>query len=132
MQTADPKVIVQSYLDAFSARDLPRCVEFYSDDAKIHFPPTSYQGREPVTSWHKGRFDANAQLARIDNIAADGEVVTVQGAITSKRLKAWRIGQLAGRALFTVRDSKITELRFEMPGWSSLLGRGAPTEDVFR
>lgn len=132
MQETDPKDLIQSYLDAFAARDLARCVEFYSDDAKIYFPPATYQGRQSLESWHQGRFDANAQLIRLDGIAVNGDVVTVQGAISSKRLKAWRLGSLSGRAAFKLHDGKIVELRFEMPSWNSFLGRGAPTDEVFR
>ncbi len=131
MQTLNAQDVVQSYLDAFGAQDLARCVDLFCDDATLFAPPVTYQGKQALEDWHRARFNANARIVRIDDVSAQDDVVTVQGAITSKRLKAWRINTLAGRATFKMRGDKIADVRFEPAGWKHFLG-GASQLGVFR
>lgn len=128
MQVTNARDVVQEYLDAFSARDLSRCVEMYCEDASLFFPPATYEGKEAVKDWHEARFLADARLVRLDNITVSGDTITVQGSITSKKLKVWRITSITGRAIFQVRDGKIANLRFDLKAWNSFLGHSTATE----
>lgn len=121
MQATDVQDVVRDYLDAFGARDLDRCVAMFGEGAVLHFPPTTYQGQKALEDWHRARFDANLQIVRVDEVSADGDTVTVDGVITSKRLKTWRIGNLSGRATFQIHDGKIADARFS-PRTDNLLG----------
>lgn len=121
MQATDVRDVVRDYLDAFGARDLDRCVSLFGENGVLHFPPTTYQGKKALEDWHRARFDANLQIVRVDEVCADGATVTVDGVITSKRLKTWRIGNLSGRATFQIQDGKIVDARFS-PRTDNLLG----------
>ena len=118
MQTLSAQEVVQSYLDAFTARDLARCLEHFSGDAKVEFVTATYQGKGPLEEWHTARFGANAQVVRIDDIKTDGDIVTINGVVTSKRLKAWRITNLSGKAIFQVRDGKIAGVKFGLRNYN--------------
>ena len=104
--------VIQQYIDAFTARDLKRCVEMYDAEGVIRFPPATYRGKKALEDWHKARFAANLQLVRVDDMTVTGDKVTVDGVVTSNRLRAWRIGDLAGSATFEVRDGKIAHVQF--------------------
>jgi ketosteroid isomerase-like protein len=104
---ADLKALAQAYLDAFHARDLERCLEFFSDDASIDFNKTMYNGRQAITDWHKDRFAADLKLVKLNSITADGDTVIVDGAIASKRLAAWRVNAVSGRVTMRFADGKI-------------------------
>lgn len=113
MQTMNAADVVTEYLDAFGARDLERCIAFFGDQAVLEFGPTTYQGHEALEQWHKTRFAADLKVQSVDNVTVDGENVTVEGTITSNRLKIWHLNQLKGRVVAKVRDGKITDLRFK-------------------
>lgn len=112
MQTVGARDIVTQYIDAFNAQDLQRCVDLYDEQASLEFGPATYQGRKNLESWHRTRFGANLRLVRVDDISDDGDTIVIDAVITSSRLKALRIGTLAGRATFQVRDGKIVDARF--------------------
>ena len=103
----DLKALTQAYLDAFHARDLERCLEFFTDDAVIDFNQTMYSGRQAITEWHKDRFEADLRLVKMNSMTADGDVVIVDGAVASKRLAAWRVKAVAGRVTMRFVDGKI-------------------------
>ena len=103
----DLKALTQAYLDAFHARDLERCLEFFTDDAVIDFNKTLYSGRQAITEWHKDRFDADLKLVKLNSITADGNTVVVEGAIASKRLAAWRVKAVSGKVTMRFLDGKI-------------------------
>src|SRR5579863_3792876 len=103
----DLKALAQGYLDAFHARDLDRCLDFFRDDASIDFNKTLYTGRKAITDWHKDRFEADLKLIKTNSITADGDTVVVEGAVTSKRLAAWRVKALSGRVTMRFVDGKI-------------------------
>jgi ketosteroid isomerase-like protein len=109
---AEPQAIIQAYLQAARDRDLAGCVSFYAPDAKLTFMSGVFQGTQAIEEWHKERFAADLQFVRIDAIKAKGDVVTVDAVVTSKRLKAWKIGSLGGRATFRLQDGKIKETSF--------------------
>ena len=48
----DYKGLVKSYLDAFDARDLDKCMEYFTEESAIDFQDTLYKGLEQVRDWH--------------------------------------------------------------------------------
>lgn len=120
MQTANAQDVVQSYIDAFAARDLLRCVDLYDEQATLTAGPARHQGKKELEEWHQARFDADLHVVRIDDIFSDGDSVTVEGVVTSNRLKAWRVGTLSGRAKFQIREGKIASLELGMRAYNPL------------
>jgi hypothetical protein len=104
--------VLVEYIEAFRTRDLPRCVRCYTEDAILEFGGTYYQDRPCLERWHLERFASNLALLRIDNVLVIDESVTIDGLVTSDRLKTWGIAPLPGRAQFTIRHGKIAEARF--------------------
>jgi len=103
----DLKAVTQAYLEAFDARDLERCLGFFSDDATIDFNKTVYNGLEAVTDWHKDRFAADLRLVRLNNISVNGDTVVVDAVAASKRLAAWKVKSISGRITMRFVDGKI-------------------------
>jgi ketosteroid isomerase-like protein len=103
----DLKALTQAYLDAFHARDLERCLDFFGPDATIDFNKTAYNGTQAITEWHKDRFAADLKMIKLNSITADGDTVVVEGAIASKRLAAWRVKAVSGRVTMRFEEGKI-------------------------
>ena len=103
----DLKALAEAYLEAFHARDLDRCLEFFTDDSTVDFNMTLYTGRQAITDWHKDRFAADLKMVKKNAISVDGDTVTIDGAISSKRLSAWRVKALSGRVTMRFEDGKI-------------------------
>ena len=103
----DLKTLAQAYLDAFHARDMDRCLDFFADDATVDFNKTLYTGRQGITDWHKDRFEADLKMIKMNSITANGDTVVVDGAVTSKRLAAWRLKALSGRVTMKFENGKI-------------------------
>jgi hypothetical protein len=108
-----PRTVVEAYLQTFDARDLPRCIEFYDDDASLTFGPGLFRGRQAIEQWHKDRFAADMRILELENIEVRGNTVTVRGVVTSKKLKLFKVGSLGGKGTFLIQNGKIKELRFE-------------------
>jgi ketosteroid isomerase-like protein len=106
---ADLEALTRQYLEAFEARDLERCLEFFHEDATIDFQNTLYRGRKGIEDWHKDRFAANLRMVRLDSITVHGDTVLVDGAAASKRLAAWKINALNGRITIRFEDGKIKQ-----------------------
>jgi ketosteroid isomerase-like protein len=103
----DLKTLAQAYLDAFHAQDLDRCLEFFADDATVDFNKTVYTGRQGIAEWHKDRFAANLKMIKMNSMTVDGDTVVVDGAVSSKRLAAWRLKALSGRVTMKFENGKI-------------------------
>jgi hypothetical protein len=103
----DLKALAEAYLEAFHARDMDRCMEFFTDDSNVDFNMTMYTGRQAITDWHKDRFAADLKMVKKNSITVDGDTVTIDGAITSKRLSAWRVKALSGRVTILFANGKI-------------------------
>lgn len=103
----DLKSLAQAYLDAFHARDMERCLSFFSDDASIDFNKTMYTGKQGLIDWHKDRFEADLKMVKMNSITVNGDTVVVDGAVTSKRLAAWRLKSLSGRVTMKFENGKI-------------------------
>jgi uncharacterized protein (TIGR02246 family) len=120
MQEVSVQDVVKEYMAAFEARDLDRCLSFFNDDATLEFVTATYHGKTQLAEWHNTRFSADVKITNLDDIKVDGEVVTINGVITSKRLKAWRINHLSGKAIFRVRNGKISELKFGLRNYNPI------------
>lgn len=103
----DLKGLAEAYLEAFHARDLDRCMEFFTDDSNIDFNMTMYTGRQAITDWHKDRFAADLKMIKKNSVSVDGDTVTIEGAISSKRLSAWRVKALSGKVIIRFENGKI-------------------------
>ena len=104
--------IVREYLQAFEARDLQKCLSFYTDDATVRFQNSVYNGSDGIRDWHNERFDADLRMVRVDNISTSGDVVVIDGVATSKRLRAWKISSISGTMTAHFTSCKIRELEF--------------------
>jgi len=113
VEEMDPRTVVEGYLQAFEARDLPRCIEFYDDDASLTFGPGLFQGKQAIEQWHKDRFAADMRILELEDIEVQADTVTVRGVVTSKKLKLFKVSSLGGIGTFRVRQGKIKELQFE-------------------
>lgn len=109
---ATPRALVESYLEAVKEHDLARCLEFYADDAALHYMGGVFKGKEAIAGWHQDRFDAEFQFVEVSKIVANGDKVVVDAAVTTKKIKAWKIGKLAGKATFQMQEGKIKEVKF--------------------
>ena len=124
MQETEPQTIVQTYLKALDAGDLSRCVDLFADDATIEFQSGIFQGKEAIEEWHKARFAVDFQVLSIDGIRTQGDLVIVDAVATSKRLKAWKIKKISGRATLLLQQGKIRNAKFGIrmtnlfEGWS--------------
>ncbi|HEY63323.1 MAG TPA: nuclear transport factor 2 family protein [Caldilineae bacterium] len=121
-QQSDLASLLQEYLAAVEARDLDRCLDFYTDDAIIHFAMGVYKGRQAITDWHRERFNADLRVLQLDRVSSQGDELTCELVITSKRLKAWRINTLRGKGTFRFENGKIKEARFSLAGANPLEG----------
>lgn len=109
-----PERLTRAYLESFEARDLDRCVGFFSDDGCINFQTTTYSGREAIERWHSARFAADLRVERVVSVRVDGDLVTIEAVISSKRLAAWRIARLNGRITVRFETGKIKECRLAL------------------
>jgi ketosteroid isomerase-like protein len=103
----DLKTLAQSYLDAFHAHDMDRCLEYFADDATVDFNKTIYTGKQGITDWHKDRFEADLKMVKMNSITVKDDTVVVDGSVTSKRLAAWRLKSLSGRVTMKFENGKI-------------------------
>jgi hypothetical protein len=108
---ADLEAITRDYLAAFEARDLEKCIGFFSDDATIDFQNVEYEGTESIREWHQERFAANLRLSKIDNVRVKGGTVVVDAVASSDRLAAWKINSLKSRIEAKFEDDKIQEVK---------------------
>lgn len=102
----------EAYLQAFDRRDLARCLEFYEDEAVLHFQTAVYRGRKAIETWHTERFAADLRLTKLDRLAVNGDHVLLDATATSNRLRAWKIASVSGRVTLTFREGKIREAKF--------------------
>jgi hypothetical protein len=109
----DYKSLVKSYLDAFEARDVDRCMTFFTEESSIDFQNTVYKGLEQVRDWHKDRFEANLRLTKLEGILVKGNTVKVDCVAASDRLSAWNVKALPGRLTVKFDGDKVKEGKLE-------------------
>lgn len=107
--TTDLKALVKTYLDAFEARDLDKCLEFFTDESAVDFQNTIYKGLEQIREWHTDRFAADLRLTKLEGILVKGNTVTVDCVAASSRLAAWNVKALPGRITLKFEDDKVKE-----------------------
>jgi hypothetical protein len=112
--TVDPEVTIRAYLEAFEARDLARCLEFYNDDAAVHFQFSPYEGIQAIEAWHRERFEADLRILRIEEIVTEGDGLQVNALVASKRLRAWRFENLSVTIDVEFGGGRIQTLRCDL------------------
>ena len=91
-------MMIADFVEAFNAGDLARCVEFYADDASLQFMAKTYRGKPAIEQWLQQRFAAGAQILEIRETILDGESLRLEAIVTSRKLQAWRLPRMKGRA----------------------------------
>jgi hypothetical protein len=106
------QAIASSYLDCFAARDLEACLRYFADDAVLQFHISTFRDRKGIEQWHKDRFAADLRLLRIDEIRQDGDTVSIEGVITSRRLRAFLIDEMPGMVTIRFEQGLMKDLVF--------------------
>ena len=104
--------VLDEYFEAFHMRDVARCLAAYGENAILEFGGTYCQDKACLERWHQERFASNLSVLRIEHVTIDGATVTVEGVVSSDRLRTWGVQPVAGQAVFIVRDGKIADARF--------------------
>lgn len=112
VDTGATQALIDSYLEAFRARDLDRCVGYFDDNASLKFVSGVYNGRQAIEDWHKERFAAELKILSIDSVNVDGDTVKIDLMLASKRLQFFRLPSLAARATIRLDNNKIKEAHF--------------------
>jgi type II secretory pathway component PulL len=103
--------LARAYLESFEARDLERCVGFFLEDGCIDFQMSTYRGHQAIEQWHRDRFAADLRVKRVESVRVDGDAVTIDAVVSSKRLAAWKMSSLNGRMTVRFENGKIKECR---------------------
>lgn len=103
---------VEAYFEAFEAKDVDRCVEFYAPDAVVDFAFTTHSGHEAIRTWHQERFDAGLEIIELENVTVTGSEVLLHIVATSRVLKNFKINSLKGSATFQFEDDQIKSAKF--------------------
>jgi RNA polymerase sigma-70 factor (ECF subfamily) len=93
----DPEVraVVQRYVRAFEAADVPALVRLLADDAVLEMPP--------VPLWYRGRSDYGLFLARVFRMRGTGWVMRERTANGQPMLAAYAPGPGGGHRLHTLQ-----------------------------
>jgi uncharacterized protein (TIGR02246 family) len=114
VQEADVRATIQTYREALEARDLARCVACYAEDAVIHFGTGLYRGKEAITEWHQDRFAANLRIVHFQEIQIEGDKAALDVAVSSDKLKAWKISRLRATTTILFDGGKFREVKFNV------------------
>jgi hypothetical protein len=104
--------LIDGYLSAFESADTDRCMEYFDPEASIDWMMGTYVGESNIRAWHQDRFEAGLKIVRVDAVDVQGDVVTLEVTVTSKRLSAWRLPPLAGRVIVQLQNGKIRHAKF--------------------
>jgi len=105
------KQLVNDYFKAFEAKDLSRCLEFFVDEAVLHFATGRFPKKKGIEQWHKDRFKGGMRIVEIESVDVENDTVTVQAVVTSPKLKLVRVADLRGTATFVFEQDKIKVLK---------------------
>jgi hypothetical protein len=116
MDEVEQRSLVEAYLKAFKERHLEECVSYFDEDAELQFGPATlglgrFHGKGDIEKWHRDRFEAGAQIVKVESIQVKDDQVRVNGVISSPRLKAVRIDDLRGWGNFVFAQGKFKQLR---------------------
>ncbi len=112
MEQPDTRARIDSYLQAFSERDLAACVDAFAPDASLEWLMGVYRGRDSIEEWHKDRFGADLKILRVESVSIEGSGATIEVVVSSKRLAAWRLPSLSGKVTVELKDGKIQHSKF--------------------
>lgn len=71
-----------------------------------------YRGLSAIEKWHRERWSNNMRLLQIDSISIADDLTTVEGVVTSDRLRFWKLTSLSVRARFKLEGDHIVEARY--------------------
>jgi hypothetical protein len=121
-EDGDLEATVRAYLGALNERNLTRCIEFFAEDATVTFMARAFRGRQAIEAWHRERFAAELEVVRIGAIRHKGDSLIVDGVVTSKRIRALKIGSLGGRATVSLENSRVKAMRFGLRPYNPFEG----------
>jgi hypothetical protein len=113
MPETDLESIAKTYMDAFAARDLAKCVGLFAPDANLDFQGSAFSGAQAVEDWHKERFEANLKVNRLEALTRKEDSVTADVVVSSDRLAAWKVKSLKGRIVLRFEGGKIKDMKLE-------------------
>jgi hypothetical protein len=116
----DLESIARDYLEALRNRDVTRCMELYADDAVISAMNGDFRGKAEIEKWHKDRFEAELEILRVHQITSKDDSVTVDGVVTTKRLRFWRIDSVRGTTTLKIDKGRIKGVTFAMKMYNPL------------
>jgi uncharacterized protein (TIGR02246 family) len=105
------QALVEEYLTALREQQLDKCLSLFAEDATIEFQAGVFKGPAAIEEWHRDRFAAGFEIVDVERMTVDGDTVTVEAAIASARLRAWKINRLSGRATIGFEKGRIKEAR---------------------
>jgi uncharacterized protein (TIGR02246 family) len=105
------QALVEEYLTSLREQQLEKCLSLFADDATIEFQAGVFKGPKAIEEWHRDRFAAGFQILDVERMTVDGNTVTIEAAIASARLKAWKINRLSGQATIAFENGRIKEAR---------------------
>jgi len=103
--------MVKDYVEAFEARDLSRCLNFFHDDAELHFATGRFSGKKAIEQWHNDRFKGGMRLVEIEDIEVKDDTVIMHAVVTSPKLKLVRIDNFRGTGTFVIDQDKFKEVK---------------------
>lgn len=107
-----PQELVEEYREAFEAGDAARCAGFFAEDAILKFIFGTFKGRKAIEDWHKERFSAEVELLKVESMSVEGDQVSMNAAVTSRKLRRFRMNEVKGTAVFHLRDGLFSEAHF--------------------
>lgn len=112
MENATDSNLVENYLNALKSKEVSDCVKFFNEDAIINFQSGVFQGKKGIAEWHQNRFDVNFEVLNLEDVSIDDNKITIYAAITSDRIKAWKMKQLHGKMILDIENGKIQKAKF--------------------
>jgi hypothetical protein len=87
---------VEEFIAAFEARDLEKCIGFFTEDGCVHFLGDDISGRDALRSWLQERFDVNLTIVKLRGIDVQENKAILKGELDSDRIRAWPASGVSG------------------------------------
>ena len=111
---ANPRIAwVQTYADAFQARDLAACMAWYAPDALLELPNRQIRGYRAIEEWHREAFSSRGRLDQLGRIEPTDDGVTTELTLSVSLLRVARIKIRGQLEVSFDGDDKITRVRFK-------------------
>jgi hypothetical protein len=114
MVETNPQQLMEQYLEAFKARNLEQCMDYFSADSTLEWMMGEYTGKDAIEEWHRDRFAADLKILRVEGFEVNGSSVALDVVVQSKRLAAWRIPTIGGHVTAELQDGKIQHTKFSV------------------